>query len=65
MDGYTVAARLRDDGHARAVLVALTGYGRAGDVERSRAAGFDHHIVKPIDSSHLEKILLDVSASRR
>jgi CheY-like chemotaxis protein len=65
MDGYTVAARLRDAGHARAALVALTGYGRADDVQRSRDAGFDHHIVKPVDSSHLERILREVSTRRR
>jgi PAS domain S-box-containing protein len=65
MDGYAVAARLREAGHARAALVAVTGYGRADDVQRSRDAGFDHHVVKPVDSSHLEKILLEISARRR
>jgi CheY-like chemotaxis protein len=39
------------------VLVALTGYGRAEDVERSRAAGFDHHAVKPLAPDALAEIL--------
>jgi PAS domain S-box-containing protein len=56
MDGYAVAVRLRDDGHDRATLVALTGYGGDEDRHRSSAAGFDHHLVKPIDFAVLEQI---------
>ena len=50
IDGYEVARRIRarPDGHAIR-LVALTGYGQAEDVERARVAGFDDHIVKPVD----------------
>jgi CheY-like chemotaxis protein len=48
MDGYEVARRLRAGG-SRAQLVALTGYGRLEDIERAKAAGFDAHLVKPID----------------
>jgi signal transduction histidine kinase len=48
MDGYEVARRLRAGG-SRAQLVALTGYGRLQDVERAKAAGFDAHLVKPVD----------------
>jgi two-component system CheB/CheR fusion protein len=56
MDGYEVAARLRAAGLSRAALVALTGYGRMDDVRRSRDAGFDHHLVKPVDLAQLQKI---------
>jgi signal transduction histidine kinase len=48
MDGYEVARRLRGTG-IKARLVALTGYGQAKDLERARAAGFDSHLVKPVE----------------
>jgi PAS domain S-box-containing protein len=56
MDGYAIAARLRASGHTRAALVALTGYGRDEDLRRSREAGFDHHLVKPVDLAQLQRI---------
>ena len=56
MSGYEVAARLRSSGHAHAALVALSGYGREDDVRRSRDAGFDHHLVKPVDLGQLRRI---------
>src|SRR5205823_5859711 len=49
MDGYAVAARLKEAGHRPTALVALTGYGHAEDHQRSSDAGFDHHLVKPVD----------------
>ena len=49
MDGYALAAALRAAGLERAALVAVTGYGRDEDLRRSSAAGFDHHLVKPVD----------------
>jgi PAS domain S-box-containing protein len=60
MEGYEVAARLRAAGHTRAALVALTGYGREDDVRRSRDAGFDHHLVKPVDPAQLRKIAAEL-----
>jgi PAS domain S-box-containing protein len=57
MDGYAVAARLREAGHRHAVLVALTGYGQERDRQRSKEAGLDHHLVKPVDLDVLEEIL--------
>ncbi|MBL8949966.1 MAG: response regulator, partial [Myxococcaceae bacterium] len=48
MDGYEVAARLREL-DPRLVLVALTGYGQPSDKARTTAAGFQHHLVKPVD----------------
>ena len=62
MDGYAVAARLREAGHDRAALVAITGYGQEEDLRRSTAAGFDHHLVKPVDGAVLRKIIADLSA---
>ena len=61
MDGYTVAARLREAGHNRAAIVAVTGYGQEEDLSRSSAAGFDHHLVKPVDGSVLRKIVAEAS----
>ncbi|MGB9107068.1 MAG: ATP-binding protein, partial [Telluria sp.] len=58
MTGYELARRLRrQPGHAAAVFVALTGYGQERDRELSRQAGFDHHLVKPVDIAKLAQIL--------
>jgi CheY-like chemotaxis protein len=48
MHGYELAARLRAAG-SQCRLVALTGYGRTEDQAKSRACGFEQHLVKPID----------------
>ncbi|WUR14669.1 PAS domain S-box protein [[Empedobacter] haloabium] len=61
MDGYELAARLRARSEtAGVVLVAVTGYGQASDREKSLAAGFDHHLVKPIAMDRLRDILAQV-----
>jgi CheY-like chemotaxis protein len=65
MDGYTVAARLREAGLDRAAMVAVTGYGQEEDLHRSTAAGFDHHLVKPVDGSVLRKIIAEASTRLR
>lgn len=53
-DGYSVARSLRQDGRfSDTILIALTGYGTAGDKERSFDAGFDHHVVKPAEVDEL------------
>ena len=58
MDGYQVAQRLRQrPGLSSLRLVAITGYGQAEDRERSKAAGFDDHIVKPVDLATLKRVL--------
>ena len=57
MDGYQLARRIRQAGHDRLVLVALTGWGQARDRALSQEAGFDHHLVKPVDPETLSKIL--------
>ncbi len=58
IDGYEVARRLRAEVRGPLTLVALTGYGMAEDRERSRAAGFDLHLVKPIDPAALRSLLV-------
>jgi PAS domain S-box-containing protein len=56
LDGYEVARRLRAGG-LRGLLVAVTGYGREEDRARSRDAGFDRHLLKPVDLDALRAIL--------
>jgi signal transduction histidine kinase len=57
MDGYEVARRLRDLlGERTPALIALTGYGQESDRARSRAAGFDRHLVKPVDLAQFPEI---------
>jgi CheY-like chemotaxis protein len=59
MDGYELARRLRGDRSADDLrLVALTGYGQATDRARSAAAGFDAHLVKPVDVRHLAEVIV-------
>lgn len=53
-DGFEAARRIRAGGGTMR-LVALTGYGQAEDIARSRAAGFDEHLVKPIDSRRVSE----------
>jgi PAS domain S-box-containing protein len=58
MDGCEVARRLRcEPGLAGALLVALTGWGQESDREMSRAAGFDQHLVKPVEVKMLREVL--------
>jgi signal transduction histidine kinase/CheY-like chemotaxis protein len=58
MDGHELARRLRAMPQtAGALLVAITGYGQAQDRDASQDAGFDHHLVKPVDMAELERIL--------
>lgn len=58
MDGYELARRLRAlTGSNGLRLLALTGYGQAEDASRAHAAGFDGHLVKPVELSVLERML--------
>ena len=65
MDGYAVAERLRAAGHDRATLVALTGYGQDDHLRRTSEAGFDHHLVKPLDFDTLGGITARLCAVPR
>lgn len=65
MNGYDLAKRLRAiPGLSALRLVALTGYGQAEDYQRAVAAGFDAHLVKPVDLAKLEFALADGAGSR-
>jgi PAS domain S-box-containing protein len=57
MDGYEVARRLRNRPGFEATLVALTGWGQQADRQRSKDAGFDRHLVKPVDPDDLHELL--------
>jgi len=58
MDGYEVARSIRERQHGKEpVLVAMTGYGRDEDRELAQAAGFDHHLTKPVDLDQVQQLL--------
>jgi signal transduction histidine kinase/PleD family two-component response regulator len=64
MDGYQVAQRLRERTDFQEImLIALTGYGQEEDRRRSLAAGFNYHLVKPVDHELLGQILRDHAAA--
>jgi two-component system, sensor histidine kinase len=63
LDGYEVARRIRQQPTGRSMLLlALTGYGFPSDYERSAAAGFDHHLIKPVDPNELSRLLGETEA---
>lgn len=58
LSGYEVARELRRrPGGGSMLLIATTGWGQPSDKEQSREAGFDHHLVKPVDPATLMKVL--------
>jgi CheY-like chemotaxis protein len=58
MNGYDVARRLRQrPGLEHLLLVAMTGWGQEVDRRRSQEAGFDHHLVKPVEPDALHQLL--------
>ena len=63
VDGYEVARRLRADGGDGLRLVALTGYGQPEDRRRALDAGFDAHLVKPVEPEDLNRVLAGVTAA--
>ncbi|MCO5170927.1 MAG: PAS domain-containing protein [Planctomycetes bacterium] len=66
IDGYEVARRVRAAPDGRAIrLVAVTGYGRADDRQRALTAGFDDHLVKPLDPDLVLAIIEQVRAHPR
>jgi CheY-like chemotaxis protein len=65
MDGNELARRLRADAQTGAiVLVAITGYGQEQDRRAAFEAGFDHHLVKPVDMDELATLLAGIEAER-
>ena len=65
LDGYEVARRLRAGGRSDLGLIALTGYGQPNDRQAALAAGFDVHVVKPVDPSHLSAVIASVRRQRQ
>lgn len=60
LNGYDVCRVIREQAWGKDVtIVALTGWGQNEDFVRSQEAGFNHHLVKPVDNAALEKIMLD------
>ena len=58
MDGYEVARRLGEQAGRQGLrLVAVTGYGQEEDRRKAQAAGFDDHLVKPVDPDALRQLL--------
>jgi PAS domain S-box-containing protein len=63
LSGYEVAERVRAESWGkRATLVALTGWGQERDRRRAWAAGFDHHLTKPVDPAQIEALLADAGS---
>ncbi|MFT3880608.1 MAG: ATP-binding protein [Gemmatales bacterium] len=62
MNGYEACRRIREQSWGRnIVLIALTGWGQDEDKKKSQDAGFNHHLVKPVDPSDLSKLLTEVA----
>jgi len=58
MDGYQVAEQIRaHPEHKHTLLLAVSGYGQEEHLDRSKKAGFDHHMVKPIDPIALMELM--------
>ena len=65
MSGHELAPKLRELPEVRdALLVAVTGYGQEGERRRSRAAGFDHHWIKPLTLENLSELLTSLDGGR-
>jgi CheY-like chemotaxis protein len=65
VNGYDLARRLREQAQFRNVtLIAQTGWSREEDRNQARAAGFDYHLVKPIDHQRLAEILTNPGSRR-
>jgi signal transduction histidine kinase/ActR/RegA family two-component response regulator len=61
LNGYDAARHIREEHGDAVLLIALTGWGQEEDRRRSREAGFDHHLTKPIDFDDLDKLLADAN----
>jgi CheY-like chemotaxis protein len=58
LDGYALAESIRrQPGGRDCLLVAITGWGQEGDKQLARSAGFDHHMVKPVDMEALLRLM--------
>jgi CheY-like chemotaxis protein len=60
LDGLELARRIRSDpANAGMFLIALTGYGQRSDKDNALAVGFNEHMVKPVDTRELMRLLSD------
>lgn len=61
-NGWQLMDKLRELGTLGNIgyAIAMSGYGMVSDLEKSRAAGFRHHLVKPMDVDHLDRLLLEI-----
>lgn len=57
VDGYQVARTLREEGYHDILIIALSGYGQEEDRQRSREAGMNHHVTKPVDVTTLAELI--------
>jgi CheY-like chemotaxis protein len=64
LNGFEVARRIREQRGDDVTLIALTGWGQEDDRRRSKEAGFDHHLTKPIDVEALRKLLAEIARGR-
>lgn len=65
IDGYEVARRVREDAAGKdLLLVALTGYGSREQKARALESGFDHHVVKPVDTKLIQDFVSDLNHTR-
>jgi PAS domain S-box-containing protein len=66
LNGYDAARRIREHpGGSEMVLIALTGWGQEEDRRRSKEAGFDHHLTKPVDFDALQELLAGLKPTGR
>ena len=61
-NGWQLMDKLRELGTLGNIgyAIAMSGYGMGSDLEKSRAAGYRHHLIKPMDIDHLDRLLLDI-----
>jgi CheY-like chemotaxis protein len=57
LDGYQVARTLRQEGFHDIMIIALSGYGQEEDRRRSREAGMNHHVTKPVDVKTIAELI--------
>jgi CheY-like chemotaxis protein len=61
MNGFEAARKIREQPWGQQMLlIALTGWGQAEDKQRTKEAGFDHHLVKPAEPAELQRLLANV-----
>ena len=61
MNGFDACRRIRGNPWGKEpIIVALTGWGQSEDKRRSQEAGFDHHLVKPIEPAMLQRFLAEI-----